>query len=168
MRMEICACAFFRVVEGVLSSFPPRQRRVRSVLSPRCVRAAGRRPAGPSYLLPSIFYLSGSCCLGQDGLALRALCNATSTRFSWPFSKQTGASPVTSDVIGSGSAALVAFSGLRCVLCVCVSVSVCAIFPFASTRAKTLNATKRRNWLVRNSNIQVKSSQVPTLHTNTK
>jgi len=39
------------------------------------------------------------------------LCNATSTRSSWPFSKQTGASPVTSDVIGSGSAALVGLGG---------------------------------------------------------
>ena len=42
---------------GVLSSFPPRQRRVRSVLSPRCVRAAARR----AVLSPSL-YLSGSAC----------------------------------------------------------------------------------------------------------
>ena len=40
-----------------LSSFPPRQRRVRSVLSPRCVRAAARR----AVLSPSL-YLSGTAC----------------------------------------------------------------------------------------------------------
>jgi hypothetical protein len=52
-----------------LSSFPPRQRRVRSVLSPRCVRAAARR----AVLSPSL-YLSGS-------VPYRVL---SSTRFS-PF-----------------------------------------------------------------------------------
>jgi hypothetical protein len=39
---------------GSLSSFPPRQRRVRSVLSPRCVRAAARR----AVLSPISFPLS--------------------------------------------------------------------------------------------------------------
>ena len=41
-------------------------------------------------------------CLGQDGLALQR--NVDTLLLAV---KQTGASPVTSDVIGSGSAALV-------------------------------------------------------------
>ena len=59
--------------------------------------------------------MADGCCalelIGSRGGTVEhkmdTLCNATSTRSSWPLSKQTGASPVTSDVIGSGSAALV-------------------------------------------------------------
>jgi len=46
-------------------------------------------------------------CLGQDGLALQRNVDTLLLAVKLKLSKQTGASPVTSDVIGSGSAALV-------------------------------------------------------------